>query len=227
MKKKSKQVSEFTKITWYLGVLAVITEIGIGFMYFTSIDSSERYFGIMTLIEGFTGFLGLLTIDVIHGKPFNFKPDLFRDNDPRTIGNTITIGVCLVVLQIILQFPLTVRIFYLASAILFAGVVEELFFRGFLLAVFIRMGENDKKLHIYKDYYISPTEIFGIFVSSLSFMVLHVNYYSDLTLMIMVFFSGVILGFFYCIFRDLTANILAHLGVNLIMVLQTFVFVNF
>ena len=132
-----------------------------------------------------------------------------------------------------MQFPLSVRDWHRALAIMFAGPAEELFFRGLMLSPFIRLGKNDTKLKIKNPFgggnllEISPTELLGIFISSMFFMALHINYYGDKKLLATVFISGVILGLFYLKYKDLTANILAHFALNFIVVLQSFWLIGF
>lgn len=225
--------SEHTSLGWYLGILAVFFEIYIGLTYILSPE--DQYFAIMTIAEGGFALAGLLFIDAIYGKRIQFKPDHFKKPEGATFLRMIYILGTLTVLQILMQFPLTVREWHRALAIVFAGPAEELFFRGLLLTPFIIMGRNDVKLRIKnpikgKNKYlleITPTEIAGIILSSMVFMVLHINYYGNITLLITVFLSGVVLGLYYIKYRDLTANILAHFLLNLIVVGQSFFLINF
>jgi membrane protease YdiL (CAAX protease family) len=130
---------------------------------------------------------------------------------------------------LILQFPLTVRTFDKALAVMFAGPSEELFFRGLLLTPFIKWGKDDYKFEIAnpistkrKILSISIVEIFGITFSTLAFTFLHINYYGNPTLLLIVALSGIVLGLVYQKYQDLTANILAHFFLNLIVTIRIF-----
>lgn len=227
---KKYRTSEHTKLGWYLGALAVSFELIIGLTYIFSDIKSDRIFGYITLLEGTFALTGLLLIDIIYGKPFRLKPDFFKLPESETFWpRTIYILGSLFLLQLVLQFPLTVRTWHKALAIVFAGVSEELFFRGLLISPLIRLGKNDTKYKIRKfgkkqGYYleISFIELFGIMLSSTFFAILHVNYYNNIRLMISVFLSGIVLGLFYQKYRDLTANILAHFILNTIVTIQVF-----
>lgn len=227
---KRYKTSEHTRLGWYLGILAVSFELMLGMTYIFSKIKPDRIFGYITLLEGVFALTGLLLIDVIYGHSFRLKPDFFKPPETETFWpRTIYILGALFLLQIVMQFPLTVRTWHKALAIVFAGVSEELFFRGLLISPLIRLGENDTKFKIKKfgkrnEYYleISFIEIFGITLSSFFFMMIHVNYYENTRLLISVFLSGIVLGLFYQKYRDLTANILAHFILNTIVTIQVF-----
>ena len=225
--------SEHTRLGWGLGILAIFFGLGIGLTYVFSSDKYDQTFGILTIMEGGFALTGLLLIDVINGKQLQIKPDYFKPPETSTLKRTIFILGALSILQIIMQFPLSVRDWHRALAIMFAGPAEELFFRGLMLSPFVRLGKNDTKLKI-KNLFgggyileVSPTELLGIFISSMAFMMLHINYYGDKKLLVTVFLSGVILGLFYLKYKDLTANILAHFALNFIVVLQSFWMIGF
>lgn len=226
--------SELTKIAWFLGILAAPTEIAIGLSYIFSDIKSDQLFGIISIIEGFFALSGLLLIDVIYGHPIDIKPDSFKKLESNTLSRIGYIFISLLLIQILFQFPLTVRTVHKALAIIFAGVAEELFFRGLLITPFMKLGMSQEKFKLFKrpgknGYYveISLIEIIGILLSSIAFVALHFNYYGNLSLMLTVFVSGIILGFFYQKDKDITANILAHLLLNTWVVIQTFYMLSF
>ena len=236
-----KKTSEHTKIGWWLGAIAIATELSLGLTYAFSTISDDRLFGIITLIEGAFALVGLLFLDVIYGKQFDIKPDYFKRVDTyKTVKNMAYTLIVLIFVQFLLQFPLTVRTWQIMFAIWFAAVSEELFFRGLLLAPFLRVAEQNKgsqdilyeKLTIKLSkkttiISISLIEIMGISISAMFFTILHINYYSNKILLIMVFISGIVLGIAYQKHRNLLANILAHLFLNLIVTITIFGQLNF
>lgn len=226
--------SEHTKVGWGLGILSTFFGVYLGLTYL--LPGEDMYFAIITIVEGLFALAGLLCIDLFYGKKLQFKPKHFKPPEPATLLQTVYILGTLAVFQIlIMQIPLTVRDWHRALAIMFAGPSEELFFRGLLLTPFIIWGKNDTKFKIKnpfggKNKYwleISPSEIGGIVLSSIAFMILHINYYGDTVLMITVLGSGVILGLFYQKYKNLTANILAHFVLNFIIVLRSFWMISF
>jgi membrane protease YdiL (CAAX protease family) len=230
---KLSKYSEHTKIGWYLGALAILFELSIGFSYL--LPKEDRAFGIITVIEGAFALTGLLFIDVIYGKKLQLKPDYFKPSDPKTFLHTVYILGAITIFQIIImQSPLSVRGWHRALAIMFAGPSEELFFRGLLLSPFMKGKGFGDELKIknpfnQKKYLLEITiiQIVGIIFSSFAFTILHINYYGDRKLLVAVFGCGIILGLFYQKYKNLTANILAHFALNFIFVIQSFWLINF
>jgi membrane protease YdiL (CAAX protease family) len=234
--RRYNKVSEHTKIGWYLGIIAIIVELSLGFTYAFSVKESDKIFGITTLIEGSMALIGLFLIDIVYGNSFDIKPDRFKKVDNyKTFKATIyTFGVLFLV-QLLLQFPLTVRTWQRVFAIWFAGPSEELFFRGLLLAPFLREADQNKQSKdiFYKRYSvrlsekitlisISLIEFTGITISAIVFALLHYNYYDSRILIMMVLLSGIVLGIAYQRHRNLLANILAHMLLNVLVTFQTF-----
>lgn len=224
--------SELTKLGWYLGIFAVAFELSIGCLYL--LPSEDRTFAMLTILEGGFALSGVLLYDVIHGKRFQLKPEFFKRPDDNTLKHTAYILGSLFLLQIVMQLPLTVRTWARALSIMFAGPSEELFFRGLLITPFIILGKHSDKLKLKNPFRkkgflleISPIEIMGILISSIAFMMLHINYYEYIQFMLIAFLSGVILGLFYVKYKNLTANILAHFLLNFIIVIQSFWMINF
>jgi len=224
-----KNTSKLTRIDWFLGLLAFLTGTILGLSYMFATSESDRMFGFITFLEGTFALLGLLMIDVIHGRRFDLYPDQFRPLSFDMLYPLLINMGGLMLIQLLSQFPLTVRTWHRALAIMFAGPSEELFFRGFMLAPFIRWGEDDFKYEIKnplskrkKIISISIIELFGITLSATAFTFLHVNYYDTPKLLIVVAISGVFLGLVYQKYQDLTANILAHFFLNTIITIRVF-----
>lgn len=227
-----KEKSVHTKIGFYLILIAAITELIIGLRYLVLGDPDDQTFAQLTVLEGFFALAGLLAIDFLFYGRFKLKPE-FRKIDSSVLFRTIIILVLLIIAQALFQFvPATVREYDRALAIAFAGPSEESFFRGILMGSFIAVGkkipgEYEFKIPGKEKKSLSIIEISGILVSSIFFMLLHVNYYDYLNLMLSVFFSGMILAIAFWYWEDLTSCILAHFTLNLITVFQTFFMVSF
>lgn len=224
-----KNTSSLTRIDWLLGFIAFVTEIFLGVTYIFSQSQSDRLFGFITFLEGTFALFGILMIDVIYGKGFDLYPDHFRKMSFRTLDPLIINLVGLFLIQLVLQFPLTVRTWHRALAIMFAGPSEELFFRGLMLAPFIKWGKDDNKYELSnpiskkkKILSISIIEVIGITISATAFTFLHVNYYETPKYLIVVALSGIFLGVVYQKYQDLTANIIAHFMLNTIITFRVF-----
>jgi membrane protease YdiL (CAAX protease family) len=134
----------------------------------------------------------------------------------------------LALIQAAVQFiPMTVKEPEIALAVIFAGPSEENFFRGVLISIVIAsFSKVGFKIKILKKE-ISIWELFGIILVSLFFGAIHVNYYNDLSLLLGTVLCGFWLGITYWYFDDLTAVILAHFLLNLIVIWQTFYLIGF
>ncbi|MHA1502433.1 MAG: CPBP family intramembrane glutamic endopeptidase [Candidatus Heimdallarchaeota archaeon] len=215
--------SVHTNIGYYLGVVAFLVQFLVGFPYLFSNSSFDQSFGQKAILEGLFAMIGLFFTDLFLGSKLRFKPKNFKKIHPNTFIRTGIVLVCLIIAQVLTQFvPMTVREESLMLAILFAGICEELFFRGFIMTFFINAGkdsQNKIKIPLTKKS-ISHIEIVGILLSSIGFAVMHTNYYNNPQLIFAIFISGLCLGFLYFLYRDLTAMILGHFLLNLICVSQ-------
>ena len=220
--------SSHTRLGYILVLFAGIVELYLGISYLSTGAEADIQFGQLTLLEGIFALVSLVAIDPIMGKGFSLYPKKFKQlNLTKTAYRTLILLFVMIVIQILFQIiPLTVRDIDKALAIAFAGPAEEAFFRGFLMSVFIAIGQNMPKIE-FGERAISFLEITGMAVSGGLFALLHVNYYGDISLMLTVFTAGIILAFFYWYWRDLTALILAHFALNVIVVFQTIGTVSF
>lgn len=229
-KKRKQQTSQLklnqsshTKVGWSMGVTAVVILSYIGIRYIILEDQSDRLFGFLTLLEAVFALTGLIFIDLFQTGKFMIKPDKFSKIHPNMIIRVLMITFVLFLIQLLFQaIPLTSRTIDRMLATVFAAPSEELFFRGFILSIFMELGKKDQKEIEFWSWKIriSNIEIIGILLSSLLFALLHINYYSDIRIMASVFCSGLVLGFFYTQWKDLTALTLAHFILNSITVIQ-------
>lgn len=119
------------------------------------------------------------------------------------------IGIMMLILQASFRYALElvdVYFYYLAAA-----VIEEAFFRMFFISLFIEKYPN-KKIGL----------IMGVFLSSFIFMIAHwASYGTSLSLMLSMFFGGLLFSAYYLVFKDITIPMLAHLIINLIVIQTT------
>jgi len=157
------------------------------------------------------------------------KPKNFTPLSGFLLIRVVVILAGLAIIQAAVQIvPMTVKDPELCLAIIFAAPSEENFFRGVLISIVITFFSNTGfKIRIFKKE-LSIWVLFGIVISSLAFAGIHVNYYNSITLLLGTFLCGLWLSLTYWYFDgDLTAVILAHFALNLIVVAQTFWVINF
>lgn len=222
MKKYNIKVSQFTRIAFYMGCLAVGIQLFLGFRHINDPDLYGQQFAQICLLEATFGIVGLLSIDLISGTFTNFYPKNFKRIGSDTLFFMGVALVAILITQIITQTTLTIEDSEMALGILFCSISEELFFRGVMMAVFLRIGSYTKKIKISKKLEISPITIAGIILQGCFFGLLHTNYYTQPDILTAMIISGIILGFIVWATRDLTAVILAHFLLNFICVWQTY-----
>jgi len=207
---RRKQEGIITRIVVILVFISFPVLAYLGFRYFNVEDINDSNWGLFALLQSafvLTGFFGssLLT----HGQIF---PQKLKKVELETITRAIIITLFIVGIQILTSLKLSVSSTEKALYYVFAAIGEELFFRAFLL-------ELMKKFNVNK--------IVSVFVSAGLFAAIHINYYGDLMALLSVFLGGLLLAVFYILYRDITANILAHLINNLIAVGFSFLTVSF
>jgi len=178
--------------------------------------SDEPDWSKSALMQFALGFIGLLGSQLIAQQPvipqgkYNFKSVDLNTGIHAIFITGVSMGV-----QFISQAVFTFTDTEQALYFVFAAITEEVFFRGFILTIFIKLDKTKMKF--------SPPKLIGVLVQAIGFAAIHQNYYSNLPMLISVFVGGLILGFAYLIWEDLTANILGHFLLNVIVVGNVFV----
>lgn len=227
IEKRKQNVSVFTKLGFFLVVMGISIQLIIGLLHINDPDQYSRDWSTMALMEALFAGIGLISIDLIRGQSTGLVPKKFKKIDPNMFLHLTVILGSWVLIQIVLQLPaLSVRDAERAFAIIFAAPCEEVFFRGFLISIFITLGRLTPRFKISKKRKISFIEITGILLSGLLFGMMHVNYYNMPAVLWAMVFSGIVIGFWYWYWDDLTAAILAHFILNIISVWQTFFILN-
>jgi len=201
-----------TIVSFTMVAMAIIIMLYFGIRHISDEpDWSKSAF--MQLILGFVGLLGSQLIaqqPVIPQSKYNFK-----SVDLNTGIRAVVIAGASMGVQFISQAVFTFTDTEQAVYFVFAAITEEVFFRGFILTIFIKLDQTKMKF--------SPPKLIGVLVQAIGFAAIHQNYYNNLPMLISVFVGGLILGFAYLIWEDLTANILGHFLLNIIVVGNVFV----
>lgn len=220
------QLSIHTRITYIAGMVCIGVLLYLGFRHIGDSDAAGQRFGFVTLLEGGFALIALLLTDTI--RDHGLFPRPFRSLHEKFLKRVLIIFAGIAAIQFIfIMIPLTARDLEIGLAIVFASVAEELFFRAFFISIAVRFGHDDRnKIDLPQKKRISFIEIGIVILSSIAFALIHVNYYSDMSLMLTVFFGGLWLGFMYWWTRDLTAVMIAHFLLNTMVVIQSIFIVN-
>jgi len=200
-----------------LGILflsfALLSEIYLIVKYIGK--ESSAYYSLLLLGFGTTALIGMIWLT--KGRFITYELPFMKDAWSGlvylfAVGSLVAlIGVMMVIVQASFRYALElvdVYFYYLAAA-----VIEEAFFRMFFISLFIQKYPN-KKIGI----------IIGVFMSSFIFMICHwASYGHSLSLMLSMFFGGLLFSAYYLAFKDITISMLAHLIINLIVIQTTII----
>ena len=176
---------------------------------------TSAYYSLLLFVLGTIALMGMIWLT--KGKFITYELPFMKDIWSGivyilAIGSLVAIiGVVMVILQASFRFALElvdVYFYYLAAA-----VIEEAFFRMFFISLFVQKYPN-KKIGM----------IIGVFLSSFIFMIAHWTIYgTSLSLMLSMFFGGLLFSAYYLVFKDITIPMLAHLIINLIVIQTTII----
>lgn len=198
----------YTALAYYLIWIGVVV---MGILFLSNVrnvdDLAWVKFTVYMMLFGIAGIFGP---QITYQQPLFPKRELnqFKKLDWDTGLRCIIITVVCELTQIIVakataySFTIEEQALYY----IFAAVVEEAFFRVLIMGAVLRLKDD------------LNTGIIAIILQDAAFVALHQNYYSNLPMLISVAMGGLVLGIFYYIWRDATANILAHFLINLIAV---------
>lgn len=204
-----------TIVSFTMVVMGIIIMLYFGIRHiFDEPDWSKSAF-----LQFALGFIGLLGSQLFAQQPIipQNKHD-FKPVDLNTGIRAIVIGFLGMGIQLISKQAFSFTILEQAVYFVFAAITEEVFFRGFILSIFIKLDQTKMKF--------SPPKLVGVLVQAIGFAAIHQNYYDNLPMLISVFVGGLMLGFVYLIWEDLTANILGHFIINVIAVQNLLVYLG-
>jgi membrane protease YdiL (CAAX protease family) len=195
---------------YLLVCFAIPAILTMSYIYWLPTAGEWKIFALYMLTFASTGFAGYLLLDFRAKGSFSLKP---VDANSGVRGFIILMVLMLLQLAFGLGKQLSLTNVEKALYFVFAAVSEEFFLRGLLLR-----GALAVKNHVAVAVVVTA-------VSTVLFDLIHANYYDNLTAMSIVTVSGVFLCVMFVLWKDLTANIIAHLVINIIFALQLYVFV--
>lgn len=195
-----------TKISFYAVMMAIVIMTYIGIKYINSIDSDSQAWGKFALLQAVMGGAGFILCQSMYDT--SILPRSFKKADPNLTFRAGLIFALVILIQIITQLTLSPTIPKLSISLtdnalyfIFASVCEEMFCRGFIIAI----TENMRLKQI------------GIGTSAIFFTAIHINYYSNFAILSGILLSGIVYAYFYIKFKnDITAVMIAHFMVNII-----------
>lgn len=206
-----------SKLGFTLGLISMIIIFYIGYPNIFNLDNFYRQNGILAMFESTFAFIGLFFTDLLRGEKTKFRKKLKDDHI-----NSLIFAIFLFFILGLIQMLLGGLNFAISDTeidilIILAAPAEELFFRGFIISIFLSFNKNTKhKSKFLKKEQLSILPVIGIIISSIFFARLHIFQYDDMSFLFAAFIGGMILGFFYWLTQDLTACILAHFFINII-----------
>lgn len=179
-----------------------------------SIDESD--WATSALMQGSFGLIGLLGTQLLSKQPvIPTQKEQFKKVNLDTGIRSILIAGAGMIIQLISQQVLSFTILEQAVYFIFSAITEEVFFRGFLLGIFIKLEKEFDKNPSMDPI---PIKTIGVIVQAIAFVAIHQNYYGDVPMLIGLGLGGLMLGIVYIVWEDLTANILGHFIINIIAV---------
>jgi len=208
--------SVHSKLGFTLGLISIIIIFYIGFPYIFKADKFNKQNGILAIFESAFAFIGLFFTDIFKYERIQFRKKLKDDHIDSLLCSFFLLFILLIIQIILGVFSLDISNTEIDLLKISCASAEELFFRGFILSIFIRFNKNSKfKAKFSEKKQLSILPVIGIILSSIFFTRIHVFQYDNISFLFAAFISGMILGFFYWFTQDLTACILAHLFFNI------------
>ena len=201
---RSLAFAKFNPLSLLLLLVAIFIMIYITSKYLGS-DLYANYSLLLTVL-GLSAILGLFVLN--EGDILDQRIRYIEDpwETIKFFGYSFLIFGLLAVIQVVTQlsFRLALSTTDLFFYFLAAGIIEEAFFRMFLLRVFIK-------------YFRDPYgKIVGTLTSSIIFMSAHLGAYgNNFPVLLSMFFFGVFLCGTLLAFNDVTPNMVGHMAFNL------------
>ena len=201
---KGSELIRFNSISIVLTCASIMVELYLTWKYFGK-DPYANY-SLLLLFLGIIGIFGAYWLNPV--KLFDLKDYYLKDKVEGLkflsliLITMVLVGSCMAFLNVTFRLALSTTdlyLYFLASAI-----IEELFFRMFLIGFF----ETKTKL-----------KGVGIIVSAFIFAIFHFDAYGhSLEMMLAMFLGGIVFGIIYLLSKDITITMVAHLFINIIAV---------
>lgn len=181
------------------------------------------------LMQAGLGGIGLLGTSLLRPRKATIPGQFFKRFEIQTILRGLGLWIIAMLTQFISQAAFTFETQEQALYFIMAAINEESFFRGFFLGMAQRLDPIPPK---FMTFPLAPSKqipVVSVFmwimiiIQSIGWVLIHQNYYGQISMQIAIFLGGIIFGFFYVLWKDLTANIIAHFILNALVVGSTLV----
>lgn len=241
-----KKENFFNNINYWFIVMGFSIELFIGLLYYQSSDPYDAYFGTISLMQGVFTLLGFVAMNIILYNRFDISYRNLKMPSSYTFPRVILMsGIVAVVQLLIFIIPATVKDYEKVLAIAFAGVCEEVMYRGLIIGPFIRIRRYYEKKNFNFSFDVGiPVilekkqdnrrirrtvgifELMALLLSATIFTAVHFNYYGNFLALLSVYIGGLVWAFFYIYWRDITSLMLSHFLINFVFSIRTFFGVN-
>lgn len=204
--------SEITLVVIIFVVIASTIMFAIGLAHINDVDAYGKAWGQFALLQAtfcIVGYVGKQQID--HQPLFPNKQQRKPINSDTGL-RAIIIAFAAKVVQTITSYALAINIQEQALYYLFASVAEEIFFRMFLISAITKKNNS------------VGMQTVAVVVQASIFAAMHQNYWGSPDILLGVFIGGILLGVFYLMWHDITANIFGHFLLNFIAVASWLVY---
>lgn len=201
--KENQEIVRFSSISLILSVVAIVIEGYLTWSYFGK-DAYANY-SLLLLVLGIVSVSGAY---YLNPKVFVLNDYYLKDAKESMrfftliLATMACVGVMQALLKLTFRLALTTSdlyLYFVASAI-----IEELFFRMFLIGFF----ETKTRL-----------KWMGVFISAFIFMLFHIPaYWPSVEMLLAMLLGGLLFGLFFLASKDITITMIAHICVNLIVV---------
>lgn len=190
-----------SRVSLVLSIIAIAVMGYLGIRHYGGLGY-EAAWGKYALSQSAFGLMGLFGTQFLRGG----KITHYKDFDINTGFYAMITLVAAMITQVASRFVLSIDTTEQALYYVFSSVCEELFFRLFLIEVFLMLAAK-------RDL---GSKLLGVLLSAVGFAAFHQNYYGDVGLLIGVFLGGVVFGVAYILTNNITVPILAHFALNII-----------
>lgn len=202
IKQGKQEIVRFSAISLILSVIALVIEGYLTIKYFGT-DPYANY----ALLLLFLGLIGISGAYWLNPKSLFVLNDYYLKDVEKTgqfIVSILMTILCIAIIQVVLKttFRLALSLTDLLMYFIASAIVEELFFRMFLVSYF--------KLK-------TRLKSFGIVISAFVFMLFHIpTYWPSVEMLSAMFLGGCVFGAAFLLTKDITAGMIAHLTINTI-----------
>lgn len=204
-------------------VVALLVLLSLSFNYYNSTEyPTVASDCLILLVEGLFGLGGIFATRILLCSKRGQNEDLIANqfNPDKTPFNIVLATAFYFLIQIVVILLRESKIFQVAAVDVFAfylsaAIVEELFFRGFLVMLVQGLLVKFFNIKPRKEEDLIVINLFCSILSGAIFALVHTSYWTDPFLMVLTFAGGISQSIFYIKTKNLSVPMLSHAAINL------------